>query len=164
MTTTRSHCFVDTPIGALRLVAEDGGLVEIHFAAALPPGDQDGGLDPDEPALAAAARELGEYFRGGRRTFSVPLAPCGTEFQRLVWDALREIPYGETRSYAWLAAHIGRPNAVRAVGAANGANPFAIVVPCHRVIGSNGTLTGYAGGLEIKRWLLEHEQMGAGRY
>jgi methylated-DNA-[protein]-cysteine S-methyltransferase len=165
MTTGRSHCFADTPIGALRLVAEGGRLTEIDFAGAPRLAAGDGGLAPGDRVLVAAARELAEYFRGERRTFSLPLAPCGTTFQRRVWDALREIPYGETRSYAFLAAHVGRPKAARAVGAANGANPFAIVVPCHRVIGSDGTLTGYAGGLGIKNWLLEHEragQIGAG--
>jgi methylated-DNA-[protein]-cysteine S-methyltransferase len=100
---------------------------------------------------------LQEYFRGERRTFDLPLAPRGTEFQMDVWRALQRIPYGETRSYSGIAREIGRPAAVRAVGAANGANPIPIVIPCHRVVGSNGSLTGFGGGIETKRWLLALE-------
>src|SRR5690606_26543840 len=111
-----------------------------------------------DPARAAdAARQLREYFEGARTTFDLPLAAHGSEFQRRVWATLMEIPAGETRSYGWVAERIGRPSASRAVGAANGQNPIVIVVPCHRVVGANGTLTGYGGGLQRKRWLLEHE-------
>lgn len=112
--------------------------------------------------LALAARQLDEYFAGERREFDLPLAPRGTGFQERVWRALLAIPFGVTRSYGELARTIGRPSASRAVGAANGKNPIAIIVPCHRVIGANGTLTGYGGGLPIKRWLLEHEAKLAG--
>ena len=106
-------------------------------------------------------RELGEYFSGTRREFGITLAPRGTGFQREVWAELRRIPYGETISYAELARRIGNPRAVRAVGLANGANPLAIVVPCHRVIGANGTLTGYGGGLTVKQQLLDLERDAA---
>jgi methylated-DNA-[protein]-cysteine S-methyltransferase len=110
------------------------------------------------PALAAAVRELGEYFAGKRTDFKVPLRPAGTAFQREVWDALVRIPFGSTASYGEIARSIGRPLAVRAVGAANGANPIAIFIPCHRVIGGSGSLVGYGGGLWRKEWLLTHER------
>jgi len=137
-------------VGPLLLRATDAGLAEIRYGAVA--SAESGG-----PLLGAAARELAEYFAGERRVFTVPLDPSGTAFQRCVWDALAEIPFGQTRSYAQQAGAIGRPDAVRAVAAANGKNPLPIVVPCHRVIGGDGSLTGYAGGLEIKRALLEHE-------
>jgi len=104
------------------------------------------------------ATQLAEYFAGDRRAFDLPVAPRGSEFQELVWRALVEIPFGETRSYGQLARSIGQPTASRAVGAANGRNPIAIIVPCHRVIGATGALTGYAGGMAAKRWLLDHER------
>jgi methylated-DNA-[protein]-cysteine S-methyltransferase len=107
--------------------------------------------------LARAATQLAEYFAGARRVFDVPLAPRGTDFQQGVWRELARIPYGETRSYGELARVLGRPSASRAVGAANGKNPISILVPCHRVIAGSGALTGYAGGLDAKRWLLAHE-------
>jgi methylated-DNA-[protein]-cysteine S-methyltransferase len=113
------------------------------------------------PVLTVAARQLAEYFAGARHVFDLALAPVGTPFQRLVWRALAAIPFGETRAYGEIARAIGRSAASRAVGAANGKNPFAIVVPCHRVIGASGELTGYAGGMAAKRWLLAHERHGA---
>ncbi len=113
--------------------------------------------------LVETARQLAEYFAGDRRTFDLPLAPEGTGFQQLVWRALTTIPFGETRTYGQQAQLIKRPSASRAVGAANGKNPIGIIVPCHRVIGSNGTLTGYAGGLAMKQWLLEHERRSSSR-
>lgn len=113
--------------------------------------------------LRAAQKQFEEYFAGRRHTFDLPLHPHGTPFQLEVWGALLAIPYGETASYAQIAQRIGRPGAVRAVGAANGANPLAIIVPCHRVIGSDGDLTGYGGGLAAKRWLLAHERRFAPR-
>jgi methylated-DNA-[protein]-cysteine S-methyltransferase len=152
----RTCCTIETPIGPLRLDAEEGALVAVH----LPEGrcSPVAAVErPEDPVLAATARQLAEYFAGRRSTFDLPLRPRGTPFQRAVWDALRAIPWGETRSYAEIARAVGRPTAVRAVGAANGRNPLAIVVPCHRVIGAGGALTGYAGGLEAKRWLLGHE-------
>jgi methylated-DNA-[protein]-cysteine S-methyltransferase len=149
---------IDTPIGPLLLVGDDGGLVEIglphHGTARAAPADAEAG----KAKLHAAAREFDEYFAGTRRQFEVPMHPSGTPFQLEVWGALLAIPYGETVSYADIARRIERPRAVRAVGAANGANPLAIIVPCHRVIGSHGDLTGYGGGLPAKRWLLAHER------
>ena len=112
--------------------------------------------------LARAAAQLREYFAGERTMFDLPLAPDGTGFQRIVWEALERIPYGVTRTYGELAAAIGRPAASRAVGSANSRNPISIIVPCHRVIGANGTLTGYAGGMRAKQWLLDHEQRHVG--
>ncbi|WP_422723988.1 methylated-DNA--[protein]-cysteine S-methyltransferase [Hyalangium rubrum] len=149
---------LDTPIGELRLAASPEGLVAVLFP-----------IDPNElPAaqgsararahLSAACTALEEYFAGRRETFEdLALAPNGTEFQRQVWRALSGIPFGETTSYASMATRIGRPKAVRAVGLANGQNPLPIIVPCHRVIGSNGALTGFGGGLPTKKWLLEFE-------
>jgi len=113
--------------------------------------------DPEAPPLPEVRRQLDEYLAGRRRDFDLPLDPRGTEFQRLCWNALQEIPYGETRSYGQQARIIGRPQAARAVGLANHDNPIGVIIPCHRVIGANGSLTGYAGGLEMKRKLLELE-------
>lgn len=158
----RTCCTIETPIGPLRLDVEDGALVAVHLPGGRRPPSIAAEELPDDPVLAAAARQLEDYFAGRRTTFDLPLRPRGTAFQRAVWDALRAIPPGETRSYGEIARAVGKPAAVRAVGAANGQNPLAIVVPCHRVIGAGGTLTGYAGGLEAKRWLLEHEARVAG--
>jgi len=110
-----------------------------------------------EAPFGAVKRQLADYFAGRRRDFDLPLVLTGTDFQKRVWHALLTIPFGETRSYGWLARKIRRPTASRAVGAANGANPIPIIIPCHRVIGSNGALTGFGGGIEIKKFLLEHE-------
>lgn len=140
---------IKTPIGPLTLEADENAVTAIHFSA--------GGAQDASPLLDATEAQLREYFAGARRTFDLPLAPHGTAFQRRVWAALRTIPYGETRTYGELAAAIGSPNASRAVGMANHRNPIPIIIPCHRVIGANGTLTGYAGGLEIKRRLLALE-------
>lgn len=143
-----------TPLGAVRAVASPRGLRELVFvggdAAGLP---RDGG----DPHLDALAEQLAAYFAGSRTAFDLALDPVGTPFELAVWAALREIPFGQTRSYGQLARSLGNPAAVRAVGRANGRNPLAIVVPCHRVIGAGGTLVGYAGGVERKRWLLDHE-------
>ena len=149
---------IDTPVGPLRLFATKTGLREICW-----PGPQterathDAAEAPDHPVLARAATQLAEYFTGKRTAFDVPLDPVGTGFQQEAWGYLRTIPYGETRTYGKQAAAIGRPKASRAVGAANGRNPLSIIVPCHRVVGADGSLTGFAGGLEIKRFLLELE-------
>ncbi len=142
-----------SPLGLLRLYAHLDELCELH----LPDQPGSAATERTSPVLERTAAQLDEYFSGRRYAFDIPLAPRGTGFQTLVWRALIAIPYGETRSYGELARAIGRPAASRAVGAANGRNPIAIIVPCHRVIGSNGDLTGYAGGLPIKRWLLAHE-------
>lgn len=153
---------LDSPLGPLRLTASDAGLVSIQLPGPGAEGAEDGpATPPDDPVLEAAARQLTAYFAGTRRTFDLPLAPYGTPFQNAVWEAVRAIPFGETRSYGEVARAIGRPGAVRAVGLANGRNPWPIVVPCHRVIGADGSLTGYAGGEALKRRLLDHEADGA---
>ena len=126
----------------------------LHFAAGASPAP---GASADRAAFASVLAQLGEYFAGARRTFDVPLDLRGSEFQRAVWAAVLEIPYGETASYGEIARRVGRPGKARAVGRANGSNPIAVIVPCHRVIGADGTLTGYGGGLERKRLLLDLE-------
>jgi methylated-DNA-[protein]-cysteine S-methyltransferase len=150
---------IESPIGRLKLVATDDGLaavlwenerahrVRLNIEA----------RDERHPVLVETERQLSEYFTGRRKTFTLTLDMAGTPFQRKVWDALRTIPFGETRSYGQIARQIGSPNAVRAVGAANGRNPVSIVTPCHRVIGSTGKLTGFAGGLDVKARLLALE-------
>mgnify|MGYP001819511783 CR=1 FL=1 len=143
---------IDTPVGRLRLVSDGEQLAAIELA----PGEGDAAASGD-PVLVECARQLQEYFAGQRRNFELPLRPRGTTFQHSVWQALADIPYGELRSYRDIAKALGKPKAVRAVGAANGRNPLPIVVPCHRVIGSDGSLTGFAGGLDMKRQLLELE-------
>ena len=161
MTTRKRHVSkrVSSPVGTLTLVATDDGLAAILWEND-PPGRVRLDVereDPRHPVLVEAERQLAEYFDGRRTEFSVKLDPAGTDFQRKVWDALRTIPFGETRSYGQIATQIGRPTAVRAVGAANGRNPLSIVAPCHRVIGSTGKLTGFAGGLDVKAQLLALE-------
>ena len=146
---------IDTPIGRLRLLAADEQLIAVEFEGMYRPATID--ETTPGPLLEGAARQLGEYFAGKRMRFDLPLAPAGTAFQREVWAALAEIPFGELRSYREIARDINRPRAVRAVGAANGRNPLPIVVPCHRVIGSDGSLTGFAGGLSAKQALLKLE-------
>ena len=144
---------VPSPIGDLQLYSDGQHIVKIGFPQEADEPAEDG----NDEALEACARQLAEYFRGARHRFELPLAPRGTDFQQLVWRALAAIPYGQTRSYGEIARAIGKPRAVRAVGAANGRNPLPIVVPCHRVIGSDGSLTGFAGGLAAKTCLLELE-------
>lgn len=150
---------IDSPIGRLKLVASDRGLVAILWPNENPRRVRLAAHteDPRHPILTKAASQLVEYFAGKRTSFDLPLDPQGTPFQRAVWDALLAIPYGETRSYGQLAKQLGNPNATRAVGAANGRNPISIVVPCHRVVGSTGKLTGFAGGLHTKSYLLDLE-------
>ncbi|MGQ0632641.1 MAG: methylated-DNA--[protein]-cysteine S-methyltransferase [Sporichthyaceae bacterium] len=157
----RTHQVVDSPVGPLTLVAEDEALVALwmHDQRHLPDPERFGSPDAgDSVLLKEAERQLAEYFAGERTTFDLPLAADGTAFQRQVWAALCEIPYGETISYGELARWIGKPAASRAVGLANGRNPIGIVVPCHRVIGASGKLVGYGGGLERKQTLLALEQ------
>ena len=144
---------VDLPTGRLGLCARDGYLVRIVFGGAEETGETDRVLD-------TAKRQLEEYFRGERRVFDIPLMPEGTPFQKRVWAALTEIPYGETRSYAEIAAAVGSPKGFRAVGMANHVNPIPIIIPCHRVVGKNGKLVGYAGGTEMKAVLLDIEKKG----
>lgn len=160
----------DSPVGPLFCaVDEAGAVVRIEFIrgrSRRPPGSDLAAaghrLTEDSERLRPLRRQLEEYFAGRRRRFDLVLAPVGTPFQRRVWEALAAIPYGETRSYGEVARSLGRPEASRAVGAANGANPLPIVIPCHRVVGSNGSLTGFGGGLETKAALLELER-GQGR-
>ena len=140
--------------GVLSLIANDEGLLQIRFDATVPDGAR---RRDDHPVLRETAHQLEAYFARDLRDFDLPLAMKGTPFQLRVWRALQQIPYGETRTYGQQARTIGAPDAVRAVGAANGSNPIPIVVPCHRVIGSNGKLTGFGGGLPMKRWLLDLE-------
>ena len=159
--TTMQLQHLDSPIGHLTLVASRDGLSHVLFDGQ-EPGDV--GLPDDlpevddDPILEEAARQLVEYFAGDRREFDLPLDLRGTEFQRAAWTALADVPYGETRSYGEQADAIGRPGASRAVGAANGKNPVPIVLPCHRIIGADGSLTGFGGGLAVKQRLLGHEQ------
>ncbi len=149
--------YVKTPIGRLMLAGTERGLKRIEFETSKTTyGPQDGWIE-DRSAFDDAARQLEEYFAGKRRSFDVALDPQGTEFQQRTWQALREIPYGATVTYSDVARTIGRPKAVRAVGAANGQNPLPVIVPCHRVIGSDGKLTGFAAGTDVKRTLLQLE-------
>jgi methylated-DNA-[protein]-cysteine S-methyltransferase len=154
----RTHCVIESPMGPLTLVAADGVLAGVYMDMQRhrPPEESFG--DFDDAPFAAVRTQLAEYFTAERTDFDLPLAMAGTEFQRTVWTALQQIPYGETVSYGKLADLIGKPNASRAVGLANGRNPISIIVPCHRVIGSNGDLTGYGGGIDRKRALLAFEQ------
>jgi methylated-DNA-[protein]-cysteine S-methyltransferase len=148
----------DSPIGPLVVAAVDGAIVHLL----LPNGGQPAHVAPEwhraPKKLGDVRAQLAAYFAGKLIAFDFDLAPRGTDFQRRVWSELRRIPYGDTTSYAELARRIGNPNAMRAVGAANGANPIAIIVPCHRVIGHDGQLVGFGGGLPAKRWLLDHER------
>jgi methylated-DNA-[protein]-cysteine S-methyltransferase len=149
----------DSPLGTMLAIGTETAITDLHMVSGkYVPKLADDWIDsPTLPVLLQLRTELDEYFAGTRKSFSVKLAPEGTAFQRAAWTALTKIPFGETRSYGEQAASIGNPKAVRAIGAANGKNPIAIVVPCHRVIGANGTLTGYAGGLDKKEFLLKLE-------
>ena len=151
------YCYLDTPIGELLLAGEDGALSMIGFPKGSMRREPEADWIFNERQLADAILQLREYFAGERREFDLPLKLSGTEFQVSVLEALQGIPYGETASYGEIAKRIGRPKAVRAVGAANGRNPIPIVVPCHRVIGSTGDLTGFGGGLDTKEALLRLE-------
>ena len=154
MTPSASHATIDTPIGPIHLAATAAGLTHAVYPTrdhGMPAGD---GSPEAARIVAETTCQLNEFFAGERRAFDLPLAPEGTDFQLATWRALRDIPFGATLSYGELAARIGRPSAARAVGAANGANPISVIVPCHRVVGANGKLTGYAGGLEAKHKLL----------
>ncbi|UUO24628.1 methylated-DNA--[protein]-cysteine S-methyltransferase [Colwellia sp. M166] len=150
------YCTYQSPLGEIALTANVHGLSALAFQAGKSP-IAFAGLSHDNSKFTEVIQQLSEYFTGSRKHFDIPLAPTGTNFQKQVWQALTEIPCGETKSYAWIAKSINNEKAVRAVGTANGANPIALIVPCHRVIGSNGKLTGYAGGLALKAKLLMHE-------
>ena len=154
----RAHTTIDSPVGPLTLVARDGVLCGLYMVEQRHrPGDEAFGR-PDATVFAEATEQVQEYFAGRRTGFDVPMAFIGTEFQQRVWRALRHIPYGQTRSYGQIAEKIGSPAASRAVGAANGRNPISVIIPCHRVVGSTGHLTGYGGGLERKQLLLDFER------
>lgn len=148
--------YLKCPLGWLRMTGDDEAVHSISFE------EEQGEDSPDpSPVLLQGRQELEEYIKGSRKVFTIPWKTEGTPFQQAIWKALSEIPFGHTVTYRYLARHIGNDDAVRAVGMANGQNPLAILLPCHRVVGSDGKLTGYAGGLWRKKWLLEHEQMGA---
>ena len=149
---------LETPIGPLTVTATKKAVTAIRFGTQGPEGSARCTAAEATPLLRKAAEEIGDYFAGSRRRFTLPLAPEGTPFQQKVWEALRNIPYGETRTYKQIAIQIGHNQSFRAVGMANNRNPIVIVVPCHRVIGYDGKLTGYAGGLDIKEQLLELER------
>jgi methylated-DNA-[protein]-cysteine S-methyltransferase len=156
-----SYCHFESPIGRLLLTSDGEALTGLYMEPSHKTQCTEGWLhDGGAGALPATVRQLSEYFKGARRDFDLPLRLQGTAFQQRVWQELTEIPFGETWSYGQLAKRIGKPSASRAVGLANGSNPIAVIVPCHRVIGTDGTLTGYGGGLERKRWLLAHEGLG----
>lgn len=143
----------DSKLGAICIGESDGFLTDLFFGTEVPSS----WVAEETPLLRSARAQLEEYFAGARRAFDLPLAPAGTAFQQSVWRALQGIPYGETRSYKDIAHIVGRPRGMQAVGQANGHNPISIVIPCHRVVGSDGSLTGYAGGLPVKKGLLELE-------
>ncbi len=156
--TTLLYTRIPSPIGELLLVGDGSTLHRLHMLQAPRPASIDAGWRHEPQAFAETQRQLDEYFSGQRRAFELPLSMTGTQFQRSVWSALREIGYGETASYGEIAARVGQPGAARAVGIANARNPVSIIVPCHRVIGADGTLTGYGGGLPRKQYLLDLER------
>ena len=149
------YVVMNSPVGPLTVVSTENGLASVHFGRSVPKG-----VTADESGMSEAVRQLSEYFAGKRTEFDLPLDVEGTAFQKSVWKQLLQIPYGETRSYGDIAKSIGKPAAARAVGMANHNNPVAIVIPCHRVVGQNGSLTGYAGGLHLKEQLLSIERRG----
>ena len=156
-----STFYYSSPVGTLRLSEDGMGITAVEWTDNRPTSSD--ALEPATPLLQETVRQLAEYFAGTRRTFDLPLSPQGTPFQLRTWQALREIPYGETRSYRQIAEAIGCPKGARAVGLANNRNPVSILTPCHRVIGSNGRLVGYAGGLKTKEWLLTLERTCSGK-
>ena len=153
-----NYDWMESSVGDLLIVADETAVRMIGFREGRHPGKVAEGWRRGGSVVAEAKRQLDEYFQGRRRWFDLPLAPFGTPFQSRAWKALQDIPYGATRSYGEQARAMGEPRAVRAVGAANGRNPVAIVIPCHRVIGGDGRLTGYGGGLDVKRYLIELER------
>ena len=150
---------IPSPLGPVVLTGSDDGLAGVYFGPRAPAHAE--GLRRDDDAFRVVAEQFEAYFAGAATSFDLPLAAQGTPFQRRVWELLRQVEYGTTTTYGALAARLGNPGASRAVGLANGRNPVGVVVPCHRVVGSNGKLTGYAGGLDVKRWLLAHERAHA---
>lgn len=153
----KHYCYYHTPIGRLLLIGEDGMLEQLHFPNSAEQTVIEDNWHQDEECFADVLQQLEEYFAGHRQEFSVKMRLKGTDFQRRVWQELRQIPYGKTASYGDIAKRIDNPKACRAVGAANGKNPVPIIIPCHRIIGNDGSMTGFGGGLELKRTLLELE-------
>jgi methylated-DNA-[protein]-cysteine S-methyltransferase len=153
------YCYVDSPIGQLLLTSDGESLTGLYMGtpSKSPQLDSDWAEKPNAAPLSEVARQLEQYFAGNRKVFDLPLKMQGTEFQKRVWRQLTKIPFGETWSYGQLAKRLENPNGSRAVGLANGRNPIAVIVPCHRVIGANGSLTGFGGGIPRKQWLLSHE-------
>ena len=154
---TTYYSWIESPIGRLLVTGDGQALTRLYMRSKKYSCRPQSGWRRDDAVFRQAREQLDAYFAGERFSFDLPLAPAGSAFQKTVWDALRDIPYGRTESYGELARRIGFPNGARAVGMANGQNPISIIVPCHRVIGADGSLTGYGGGLERKRWLLAHE-------
>lgn len=161
---TMFYSYIDSPLGDLLVVRDEDGITGLYLPTGRHKKTPITGWTRDDTAFDDARQQLAEYFAGERTEFTLPLNPHGTAFQMTVWNALKQIPFGETASYGETAQAIGNPTASRAVGLANGQNPISIVVPCHRVIGANGSLTGYGGGLDAKRWLLSHEAAHAGLF
>lgn len=156
------YTYIDSPIGKLLVTRDEGGITGLDLPTARYPRQIHDDWERDDTAFDDVRTQLDEYFAGTRQHFELPLNAGGNAFQRTVWEALTEIPYGQTTSYGKVAAAVGHPDGARAVGVANGQNPIPIIVPCHRVIGADGSLTGYGGGLPTKRWLLDHEAHHAG--
>jgi methylated-DNA-[protein]-cysteine S-methyltransferase len=156
------YTFLDSPLGELLAVGDEAGLTGLYLPTGRYRLSPHASWTRADDAFKDVRTQLEEYFAGTRQKFDLSLRPAGTSFQRAVWSALVEIPYGETTSYGKIAAALGQPDAARAVGLANGRNPIPIIVPCHRVIGADGSLTGYGGGVPAKRWLLSHEARHAG--
>jgi methylated-DNA-[protein]-cysteine S-methyltransferase len=161
---TMRYTLIPSPLGDLLAVRDDDGITGLYLPTGKNPQQPEDGWTRDDAAFDDVRSQLGEYFAGERTEFDLPLHPRGTAFQKQVWQALLDIPYGQTATYGQTALSIGNPTASRAVGLANGQNPISIVVPCHRVIGADGSLTGYGGGLAAKQWLLAHEVAHSGLF
>lgn len=153
MTVPTYKTYYKSPLGPLEIIGDPDSILEVNFVEDMPAGDNELTF-----CIKECVKQIDEYFKGRRKEFFLNLQPLGTDFQKSVWRRLERIPYGETVTYSEIADAIGRPGAYRAVGSANGRNPIALVIPCHRVIGSDGSLTGYGGGLWRKAWLLRHEK------
>jgi methylated-DNA-[protein]-cysteine S-methyltransferase len=156
------YTYIDSPIGRLQVTRDEGGVTGLDLPTARYPRQIRDDWERDDAVFDDVRAQLSEYFAGTRQQFDLPLNARGNAFQHAVWQVLTEIPYGETTSYGKVAVSIGHPDASRAVGLANGQNPIPIIIPCHRVIGADGSLTGYGGGLDAKRFLLDHEARHAG--
>jgi methylated-DNA-[protein]-cysteine S-methyltransferase len=156
------YTYIDAPLGELLVTRDEAGITGMDLPTARYPRRVRDDWERDDAAFDDVRTQLGQYFAGTRQQFDLPLHAKGNAFQHAVWQALTEIPYGETTSYGKVAVAVGQPDGARAVGVANGQNPIPIIVPCHRVIGADGSLTGYGGGLPAKRWLLDHEAHHAG--